>query len=246
MALFTDGPVSTVDDLAEQDSSVLEVASTEGIDVSRKLALAQDEVEMELTALLPRAGVAAGLDNIVVTTPLRLWHTFHSLALVYRDAFHSQLNDRYRGRWEEYGKLARWAAAKLVQAGMGMVSDPLPKAAQPELAAVPGTLGETILFVSAAWVNGAGEEGCPSAPASSELTGGSTLRITPRWKPSKANAWNVYVGFSPDEMRRQNDTPIAPGASWTVGGSVRTDGEQPQNGQSPNYVRALARVLDRG
>ena len=245
MALFTDGPVSTLDDLAEQDSSVLDVASTEGIDVSRKLALAQDEVEMEVITLLPRVGVTAGLDNVVVTKPLRLWHTFHSLALVYRDAFYSQLNDRYQGKWEEYGKLARWAAAKLVQTGMGMVSDPMPKAAQPELTPVTGTFGETILFASAAWVNREGEEGCASAPASAQLSAGTTVRVTPKWKPSNAVGWNVYVGTSSDEMCRQNDTPIAPGTSWTVG-SLRSEGERPRDGQSPNYVRALARVLERG
>ena len=43
MALFMDGPISNIDDLAGQDSQLLDVANVEGIDVTRKLALAQDE-----------------------------------------------------------------------------------------------------------------------------------------------------------------------------------------------------------
>ena len=44
MALFTDGPVSSIDDLAAQDTQLLDVANAEGIDVTRKLGLAQDEL----------------------------------------------------------------------------------------------------------------------------------------------------------------------------------------------------------
>ena len=54
MALFTDGAVSTTGDLTAQDSQLLDVASTEGIDVRQKLALAQEELGVELRALLER------------------------------------------------------------------------------------------------------------------------------------------------------------------------------------------------
>jgi len=51
MALFIDGPASSMEDLAAQDSQLLDVASVENIDVTQKLALAQDELTLELNAL---------------------------------------------------------------------------------------------------------------------------------------------------------------------------------------------------
>ena len=53
MALFTDAPISTLDQLAAQDSAALDVASTEGIDATAKISLAQDELGIEITAALP-------------------------------------------------------------------------------------------------------------------------------------------------------------------------------------------------
>ena len=44
MALFTDGPISSIEDLRGTTPQLLDVASAEGIDVTRKLALAQDEI----------------------------------------------------------------------------------------------------------------------------------------------------------------------------------------------------------
>src|SRR5574340_877720 len=108
MALFTDGTMTSLEDLTAQDSGLLGVVGPEGIDTTKKLSLAQEELGVELAALLPRAGV--GLENVVVTSPLRLWHVFKTLELVYRDAYHSQLNDRYRGKWETYRDLAKWAS----------------------------------------------------------------------------------------------------------------------------------------
>jgi hypothetical protein len=58
MALFTDGPVSTIDDLSAQDSQLADVALAENIDVTRKLSLAQDELTLELTTLLTRSSFA--------------------------------------------------------------------------------------------------------------------------------------------------------------------------------------------
>src|ERR1043165_654432 len=120
MALFTDGSISTLDQLAEQDSAVLDVASTEGIDASAKLMLAQQELGVELTAAFSRCTPAhtvssmswpgmgstvrgvLQLSNTAITSPLRLWHTYRTLAMIYRDAYSNQLNDRYLGKWNAY------------------------------------------------------------------------------------------------------------------------------------------------
>ena len=54
MALFTD-VISTIQDLMVQDSSVLATAQAENIDLNQKLALAQQELGIELTTLLQRS-----------------------------------------------------------------------------------------------------------------------------------------------------------------------------------------------
>src|SRR5664279_3386892 len=111
MALFIDGPVSSVDDLAAQDSQLLDVANVEGIDVTQKLALAQDELALELNALLTRLGYTGqffwlapqpDIGSVVVTPALKLWHTFCSLEMVYSEAYNSQLNDRYAGKRDQF------------------------------------------------------------------------------------------------------------------------------------------------
>ena len=38
------------------------------------------------------------IEQVVVTPPLKLWHIFRTLEMVYRDAYNSQLNDRYAGQ----------------------------------------------------------------------------------------------------------------------------------------------------
>src|SRR5689334_1908872 len=111
MALFSDGPASTIEDLHGHDTQLLDVANVEGIDVTRKLTLAQEDLGLELRVLLARLsgssdvgilGSGPGIDHVVVTPPLKLWHTYRALELVYRDAFNSQLNDRYAGKRDEY------------------------------------------------------------------------------------------------------------------------------------------------
>jgi hypothetical protein len=86
MALFTDG-ISTIQDLINQDNSVLTTAQTENIDLTQKLAIALTELGIEVMALL-QPGNTCGWDiwlppspqliNVVVTPPLQLWHVFQS------------------------------------------------------------------------------------------------------------------------------------------------------------------------
>ena len=114
MALFTDGAISSIEDLTGHDTQLLNVANVEGIDVTRKLALAQEELGVEVAGLLGRrcyraTGAPPAIEQVVVTPPLKLWHVFRTLEMVYRDAYHSQLNDRYAGKRDEYREMAKWA-----------------------------------------------------------------------------------------------------------------------------------------
>ncbi len=55
MALFTDGAVASIEDLTGHDTQLLNVATVEDIDVTRKLALAQEGISVELAGLLEQA-----------------------------------------------------------------------------------------------------------------------------------------------------------------------------------------------
>src|SRR3954454_14989392 len=149
MALFTDGPASTIEDLAAQDSQVLNVASSEGIDLTVKLGLTHEAVGIEVQELLRRTS-GFGLPHVVVTPPLRLWHTYRTLENVYRDAYNSQLNDRYAGKRDQYRELSRWAYDRLVRAGIGMTNRPVPRAAVPIVVPGTGGLQDGLYYVSMA------------------------------------------------------------------------------------------------
>ena len=156
MALFTDGPIAAADDLVGHDSAVLTVASTEGIDLTKKLSLAMAELALELAKLLP---TVERLDRVAVTPAIKMWHTFRTLELVYRDAYQNQLNDRYAGKRDQFASLGKWALEKLMEAGVGIISSPIPKAPAPELTYFPGQQAGATYYVGVSWSGGQGEEG---------------------------------------------------------------------------------------
>ena len=146
MALFTDGPISGIEDLTAQDSQLLNVASVEGIDTTQKIAIAQEDVAMDLIGVLRQFGYAdqlfwlapqPKLDMVVVTPPLKLWHTARALELFYMDAYNSQLNDRYAGKRDQFHDLAKWAYSKLIEIGVGIAGTPMERAAIPALTPFP-------------------------------------------------------------------------------------------------------------
>lgn len=254
MALFTDGAISTIEDLHGVDTPLLEVASVEGIDVSRKLSVAQGELEVELEALLSRMAtqpydpvVSSGktwTGRVVVTPPLKLWHMYRTLEAVYRDAYHSQLNDRYGARRDEYHELAKWAYDKLLQSGVGMTADPIPEAPAPVVRAAPGGLPDGTYYVGASWTNAAGEEGACSVP-SAITTAGSAFTVTHGEAPGNATGWNVYLGVGPQAMLRQNGAALGLSETWTQPDEI-ANGKAAGTGQAPGYVQPVERLIDRG
>jgi hypothetical protein len=245
MALFIDGPISTMEDLTAQDTQLTSVASSEGIDVTKKLELAHEELGIELASLV------GDFTAVVVTPALRLWHTFRTLMLVYGDAYYSQLNDRYKGKRDEYEQKARWAFDRVVQAGIGITMNPVRQAATPVVSAAPGIAPDGTYFVTMAWVNGLGEEGACAIPASLTIEG-SGLMVTPGAPPDGVSGWNVYAGTALDTMVRQNASPLAPGQPWMASGPLLTTGDTPGTGQYSAYTQpadnsgALVRLLLRG
>ena len=262
MALFTDSVVSTLDQLAAQDSAVLDVASSEGIDVTGKLRLAQDELGAELVAAgalvgcSPSSAVAwwpgvisaSGLsvESIVVTPPLQMWHAFRALELTYRDAYYNQLNDRYLGKWNAYKDLSKWAARLLFQTGVGLVADPIPIAVVPRIRVVPGGLAASTYFVQLSWLNSRAEEGVASPIASVSVPDDASVQVTPTEAPTNVQRWNVYMGSSVDSIMRQNDVPLSLDQSWVLPDVGVVVGPAPGAGQGPNYFRQLPHYLQRG
>lgn len=256
MALFTDGGISTIADLLAYESEILDVAATEGIDLTIKLGLAKQELGIELQAFL--AGrqqftptlfvedVPFALHKILITDPLHKWHTFQALALVYRDAYHRQLNDRYQGKWQEYESLAGWAKDMLFQGGVAVTEDPVSKADKPDLSTVPGSLAAATYFVQVSWRNSAGDEGSPSEIAVLSTTDGTLLVVTPLHQPANVASWNVYAGFSGTDLTLQNDAPLAVGQPWTEPASGLKQGRRKGAAQAPQYYIKTGRTLQRG
>jgi hypothetical protein len=262
MGLFTDATLTTLDQLAAQDTAVLGVASTEGIDATAKLTLAQTELGAELLAAASRSPFSQGnpsiwwpgmvltstlqLSSVVATQPLQMWHAFHTLELIYRDAYYNQLNDRYLAKWNAYIDLSKWASGLLLQSGVGMVADPIAIAQTPQINIVSGTLAAGLYFVQVAWLNGRAEEGAPSAVMSASAPNESSIEVVPATPPANAVGWNVYAGSTVDHVALQNAASIAPGQSWALPGTGLVSGRAPGTGQTPNYFRHLPRYLQRG
>jgi hypothetical protein len=222
--------------------------------VTQKLALAQDELAVELGTLLTRFSYTAQpfwysapprIATVVVTSPLKMWHTFRALEMVYADAYNSQLNDRYAGKRDQFHNRAQWAYGKLVEAGLGVASDPIPKAGTPMVTAASGALPDGTYYVTTAWMNRAGEEGASAAPAVVTIAG-STLSVEPGKRPLNATGWQVYVGGAPETMVQQNSSPIAVDGTWIQPNQMVAAGPAPGSGQRPNYLRPAPRVIQRG
>lgn len=258
MALFIDGPISGIEDMTAQDSQLLSVASAEGIDVTRKLALAQDEIEMDVISLITALNPASQafstspqttIGRVVVTPQLKLWHTLRALELFYADAYNSQLNDRYSGKRDQFQQRAKWAFEKLTQAGIGITSSPIPRALTPEVVIASvgpdGPLADGTYFVTIAWTNGANEEGVSANPATIK-TSACTLEVHPGAAPVGAAGWNVFVGTAPTAMYLQNEAPIATGEVWLQPGTLGTAGRAPGSGQSPSYLKPMPQMIQRG
>jgi hypothetical protein len=255
MAIFTDSPLSTIDDLTRHDSTLLEVANTENIDLTIKLNLAQEEIGVELSALFERSKSIltpligqAPLDtsHLAVTPAVRLWHIFQTLSVVYRDAYYSQLNDRYKGKWNEYRSLAKWALGKLLETGVGVVLDPIAQASIPMISLTPGIHLAGTLYICISHLNACGEEGSVSPVTSITAPDGSQASVQIQTPPPNVRAWNIYAGISGDHAALQNGTPLSLTQSWQGSAGSLSTGRSPGSGQTANLVRALPRMLQRG
>ena len=254
MALFTDGLISSLEDLVAYDSQLLNVATVEQIDVTSKLASAQEDVGLQLATFLNRLHFVEQpgwmtkpprLNDIVVTGALKLWHIYRTLEMVYGDAFSSQLNDRYAAKQSQFHGAAQQACERLIQIGVGVASHPVPQAKPPEVIAVPGRLPDGTYYVTMTWLNSIGEAGASAVPTAVTLSAG-TFQVMPAAAPRVATSWNVFAGRGPEDMYQQNSSVIPAGNLWVQTTALSQRGERPGRGQEPNYLKQIPRVSPRG
>ncbi len=255
MALFSDGPINGAVDLQNYESSILNVASTEGIDLGAKVKLAQEDIANQLTLFLLQRSSIQGyqgpvwrrltVNDVVVTAPLRQWHAHKTLAMIYRDAYNSQLNDRYQGLLTAYEQLAKTSRETYLRIGVGVVADPIVKPAPPMLSRIAGPGAAATYCLSVTWVNQSGQESAASDVSLISTSDGEQLVVQPTGAPINALGWNLYVGTAPDALGRQNDGPLGINESWTSSVGIR-QGNRPSGGQQPTWYFVDNRVMDRG
>jgi hypothetical protein len=249
MALFTDGELATLERLREYESAIEEVLTGERIEMSSKLRLAHEDVATDLNVFLAHAADEGGdtwaLENVVVTTALRQWEVLHALELIYRDAYSSHLNDRYRAKWNEYRRSAREARRRLFEQGLGVTRKPIPKAPIPKLGDVAGTNPGGTFWARVSWVREE-EEGAPSDAKAWPTAANTTLTVEAVQPPAGITGWNLYVGVLPDDVELQNDRPLAPGSIWTMPETGPRRGRPPGTGQTASEFLRVRHILLRG
>ena len=255
MALFTDGPINSAADLQNHDSAILDVATIEGIDLTAKMTLAQESIGDELLTFLlhnlardrrSQRRRFIGLADVVVTRPLGRWHAIKSLAMTYGDAYGHQLNERYQAKWQEFEASAQLASQQYLNVGVGLVLDPVPKAAAPSISATVGNGNPARYYVAVSWVNASGHEGAPSDLTMFDTSAGANITWTVQNPPRGATGWYVYLGTAPAGLMRQTNAPIATEATWQTTAPSLARGAPPNQGQRPEWFLFNDRVLLRG
>ncbi len=252
MALFLDGPISSLEDLRVYETSLLETSSVEGVSLSNKLELAQQELANEILRFLiqqlePAETITpAKLQQVVATDPLRRWHALRTLAVFFRDVHHNQLNDRYKAKWDAYEAEARAASRLLWEVGVGLVRSPLRRPNAPTLTALPTEDEYPQGLFRITWVAGSTEESGPSEPVLFAPVGTERPQLAVSSPPLRATGWHVYAGATEGQLTRQTDSPLSLTDTWTMPANEFTGGASLPFGQLPDYYVRLQRLLFRG
>jgi hypothetical protein len=250
-------------DLRNYENNILDLASSENIDLTGKMALAQDEISMQVFHFLLQQAARAsqglhevpgvesyrrrtGVSDLTVTPELKRWLALKTLELAYADAYGNQLNDRYATKLKHYESLVQDAKLTYLEAGVGIVIDPVARASPPNLEFISGVGTATTFYVQASWINQKGQESLPSELSSFSTSNGTQLVVTAMAAPKNVIRWNIYAGYTPDEPTLQNDAPVPIGTSWVAPPSGLRSGHKPGDGQTADRFIVNDRVLLRG
>ncbi len=251
--LFTDALISTTSDLVAYESDIEEIAGISGLDLETKLQRAQTEIGVDMmnAASAPNQGQAQfRLNQVVVTDGLKLWHTFLTLSLAYRDAYARKLHDKYLMKWNEYRALAKWARGLYFNIGAAVVRNPIPAPDAPELSLAEGGAlpAETTYFVRVTWADANGVESAPSLAVSFTVPATQRLVVSvdAAGAPATAAGWVPYVGETSGEEQRQSAQPLAFDGDWTMPAGGPSPGAAPPSGQAADFFHLIAQNLQRG
>jgi hypothetical protein len=247
MALLVDGSVCAIQDLIDQDAGLSDTAQNSNINLSTKIRLAGDDLSSTIGFWLTRSNpvvVIARVEQVVITPLLRLWATMHTLEMVYRDAYFSQLADRYKDKWNEFVSLNAEARKNFVNAGLGIVRDPVKAAAAPLLGVRPAPGPGGTFYASVAWVNAEGQAGQPSVPSSLAVPDGNLLTVSAVNPAPNVSGFNVYAGTSLADLYQQNDSAVLPGSPYLLAlSATKSSGTRAGDGQAPeSIVNLLSRA----
>lgn len=248
MALFVDSIPSEPSDLSQYESSIFQTAAAEGIDLVAKGALAATEIGLDLQHFLLRvaAGSNIAIDQVVTNDALRRWHILRTLALVYRDAYHQQLNDRYKHKLSIYESQSASAAELLFQLGVGITYSPIHRPGKPTLSQAVGAHAANTWFTKVSWISDRGTESEASPIASIATEHGSALTVAPPAPPANAVAWNIYAGQNEEELARQNSAPLSLAEPWVLPDAGLGSGATPPKGQLPDSSLRRTTTFFRG
>ncbi len=256
MALLTDGNPNDTEGLRVFESAILDVAHVEGIDLDVKLCLATEEISQDVLDMLLGHAPAwfsmgdhrrlLGVSDVVVSPQMKRWQALHTLAVVYRDAYNNQLNDRYLRKWDEYRELARGARERTYGFGIGLVAAPIPRAGTPVLGVGAGAVAGGLYYAQVSWVSALGQEGSVSFSTNFQTTDNSALTVAAGNAPAVAAGWNVYVGLTDSTLTLQNSAPLGIGTTFTLPGSGLISGVSPGDGQAADMYVTGGRILRRG
>ena len=243
MALLTDGSPNTVETLKAIESSIAEVAKIELIDIDIKMDLALEEISESLMVNLIQLGTQdpqylsrrqIGVSTIVVTAPLRRWHALQSIAMIYRDAYHNQLNERYLAKWKYFISASADARRTLLQTGLGLVNAAVPEAPTPVIGVAVGQWPAGVYVVRIAWVDSLGQVGSPGEAVTAELGPGSAPTVTSPTPPIGIAGWNVYIAPIGSVPTLQNGTPLGFAVPWVAPSAGPVTGLPVGTGQKPD------------
>lgn len=254
--LLTDGRPNDTEALRVYESSILDLANTERIELDAKLDLATAEISEDILDVLldhtrsydPESTIrrSLGVSDVVVTPQMKRWHALHTLEVVYRDAYNNQLNDRYKAQVAQYHELAKGARDHTMRFGIGLVLLPIPKAQKPSFSYVAGLIPATTYYVRVSWTGPGGREGMPSDETTYDAPAGSLPVVNAVNPPTIATGFNVYIGLAAACEKLQNTAPIATGASFTLASSGPVAGRAAGSGQPPDTYVIGGSTLRRG
>ena len=259
MALFTDAEIIKLEDLLPFETSLVQVASSHGINVDTKIALAEEVVGENLLLWLRDAALTdpqwmsrrvIGLSTVVVTPPLHRWLCYETLARFFAEAYNVQLNTRFQGKWTEYQDESKYAADQAIQAGLGIVFKPLPRPQMPEVSVQQGTAPAESLYVQSSWVDSQGSEGALSPINGLLVNNQSSISVQMAEgaleAPPAAFGWNVYVSSNARRLTLQNGNPLTIGSTWHLPDTGIVDGREAGAGQPPDFIIPMCRQIRRG